>query len=352
MMNKTFTLPTSVLKNQIITFSAPNSVEILLEDLHPESLGPHELLIESLYSLISAGTELACLSGEEFWFPLPGVPGYCNIGRVIAVGEGVSKFSVGDVLLNYGKHQKYNRLSDDQFLLQPPDWMDLKLVPLTRLATVAFTALRVSDIELGDDVAVVGLGLVGNLAAQLAQLQGARVIGIGHRERRIDLARQCGIEYSINARREDVGSYIHEATGGAGLLSLIDTSGNPQAIGDSLAWLCPRGELILLAESRGDDQANPADVYNRVFMANSGPATIKGAHEWQYPTLHDPLVKHSFERNSRIVWRLYQAGQLKLDGLISHVVQPQAAPAAYEALRTKQPDYQGVLFDWTAEPSS
>lgn len=335
------------MKNSIITFTAPNTVEIVEEEVQ-EGLGSHELLIESLYTLISAGTELACLSGEEFWFPLPGVPGYCNVGKVITVGEAVEKFKEGDVVLNYGRHQKYHRTSDSQFLLKPPDWMDLKLVPLTRLATVAFTALRVSNIELGDDVAVIGLGLMGNLAAQLARLQGGRVVGIGHRETRIELARKCGIELTIDSQKEDVGARIKEFTGGVGVGSLIDTSGDPKTISESLGWICQMGELILLAESRGAYQAKLGDMFNRVFMYGWGSITLKGAHEWQYPTLHNPFVKHSFERNSRIVWRLYREGQLKLDDLISHVVRPGDVPAAYEALRTKRPEYSGVLIDWTA----
>jgi threonine dehydrogenase-like Zn-dependent dehydrogenase len=336
------------LRNTIITFAAPNTVTLREEELDPHSPGSHELLIESLYSLISPGTEISCLAGVMTWFPLPGDPGYCNVGRVVAVGSEVKHFCVGEVLLNYGKHQRYNRLSDDQFLLRPPDWIDLKLVPFTRLATVAFTAIRVSDIELGDDVAVVGLGPVGNLAAQLAYLQGGRVIGIGHREARLALARRCGIEWTIDSEQEDVATRIKELTDGAGVRTLIDTSGDPRTIAESLGWISQMGELILLAESRGDYQARLGDVLNRVFLYGWGSITLKGAHEWQFPTLHHPAVKHSFERNSRIVWRLYQEGRLKIDPLLTHVVRPQDAQAVYTALRMKHPEYFGVVFDWTS----
>ena len=337
-----------MLTNTIIYFAAPDTVQLREEPVDPDALGPHELLIESLYSLISAGTELACMSGKAFWFPLPGDPGYCNVGRVIATGEAVDKFTEGDVLLNYGRHKRYNRMGDDKFLLKPPDWLDLRLVPLTRLATVAFTALRVSNIELGDDVAVVGLGLVGNLAAQLARLQGARVIGLGHREARIELARRCGIQHGIDSKEEDVTARVKELTGGVGVRTLIDTSGNPRAIAESLDWIAQMGELILLAESRGTSDSQVGDVFNHVFMYNRGSITLKGAHEWQFPTMQSPYVKHSFERNSRLVWQLYRQGQLKLDELISHVVCSEEAPAAYEALRAKEPQYLGVMFDWTA----
>jgi 2-desacetyl-2-hydroxyethyl bacteriochlorophyllide A dehydrogenase len=334
------------LKNHAITFAAPYTVEIREEE-NVDTLEPNELLIESLYSLVSPGTELAILSGKESWARLPVVPGYCNVGTVVAVGKAVSKFSQGDVVLNYGAHRKYNRMADSGFVLKVPDGIDLKLVPLTRLATVAFTAIRVSDIELGDDVAVVGLGLVGNFAAQLARLQGGRVIGIDLSEKRTDVARACGVELTVNPSQEDATARIQELTGGAGVHSLIDATGNPKVIVANLPLIGQMGELILLGSPRGEYQSDVTDVLNYVHLFGRGSIRFKGAHEWQYPTLHDPFVKHSFERNSRIIWRLYQEGKLEFDRLITHVVKPQDAASIYEGLRTRKDEHLGCVFDWT-----
>lgn len=334
------------MKNRMITFVAPNRVEIREEEVSVDTLEPNELWVESLYTLVSPATELACLSGQEPWFKLPGVPGYSNVGKVVATGKAVEKFGEGDVVLNYGRHRKYNRMSEEAFILKVPDWMDLRLAPLTRLVTVAFTAIRISDIELGDDVAVVGLGPVGNFAAQLARLQGGSVIGIDLVENRIAVARACGIELAINASREDVAARIAELTRGAGVHSLIDATGIPKAIIDSLPWIGQRGELILLGSPRGEHQSDVTDVLNYVHLHPRGTITFKGAHEWRYPTLHDAFVKHSFERNSRIAWRLYQAGKLELEKLVTHVVKPQDAAGIYEGLRTKKDEYLGCIFDW------
>lgn len=334
------------MKNTVIKFVAPYTVELDEEEISPDALEPGELLIESLYTLVSPGTELAMLAGTEAWAPLPVVPGYCNVGRVFAVGGGVERFSEGDVLLNYAAHQRFNRVPDEAFMLKVSDEIDLKLVPITRMATVAFTAIRVSDIELGDDVAVVGLGLVGNIAAQLAQLQGGRVIGVDLSEKRIEVARACGVELTVNASQEDATARIKKLTGGAGVRTLIDATGNTRAIMASLPWIGSMGELILLGSPRGEYQSDVTDVLNYVHIH---PRTIrfKGAHEWQYPTFHDPFVKHSFERNSHIVWRLSQEGKLDLEGLITHVVKPEDAGSIYEGLRARKDEYLGCIFDWT-----
>ena len=169
--------------NRRIVFAAPQTVEVQQEQVGTDGLGDDELLVESLYSVVSAGTELACLSGSEAWFPFPRVPGYAAVGRVVALGNAVTGLREGAVVLHYGGHQSFNRRTLGDFLVPVPEGIDLQVAPMTRLASVAFTSIRVSSIEAGDFVAVAGLGPVGNLAAQLAQIQGGgrvRVRASGH----------------------------------------------------------------------------------------------------------------------------------------------------------------------------
>ena len=176
--------------NRRIVFTAPQTVEVQHEDVSTDGLGPDELLVESLYSVVSAGTELACLSGREAWFSFPRVPGYATAGRIVALGNAVTGLREGEVVLHYGGHQAYNRRTRGDLLLPVPDGIDGEVAAMTRLATVALTSIRVSSIEAGDFVAVAGLGPVGNLAAQLAQIQGGRVIGVDMSAGRIDLAQE------------------------------------------------------------------------------------------------------------------------------------------------------------------
>ena len=157
--------------NRRIVFTAPQSVEVQHEEVSTDGLGPDELLVESLYSVVSAGTELACLSGREAWFSFPRVPGYATTGRIVALGDAVTGLREGEVVLHYGGHQAYNRRTRGDLLLPVPDGIGGEVAAMTRLATVALTSIRVSSIEAGDFVAVAGLGPVGNLAAQLAQIQ-------------------------------------------------------------------------------------------------------------------------------------------------------------------------------------
>ena len=335
------------MENPAITFTGANKIEVIEEELHLGALQPREVLIQSLYTVISPGTELACLSGGEWWFPFPGVPGYCSVGTLLAAGDAVKGLAAGDTVFSYGRHQRINRLSLDRPVLKVPAGIDLKLVPLTHIATIAFTAIRVSDIELGDDVAVIGLGLVGNIAAQLASLQGGRVIGIDLSDGRIALARACGLELAINPSREDTSARVKQLTDGAGVHTLIDATGHAGVIRDSLPWIGRLGELVLLGTPRGEVPGDLTDLLNYSHMWPRGSITFKGAHEWRYPVYRDPFVKHSLERNSRLIWRLQQEGRLALGKLITHVIKPEEAPAAYDALRTQKDNILGVVIDWT-----
>src|SRR5947209_11210201 len=160
------------MRNKRIVFAGAGQIELQDEntDLTPEH--QYEVIVKTHYSLISAGTELACLSGSEKWFKFPGTPGYTSVGEVVAAGQAVTHVTIGDVVYVWGGHSAYSRIDLSQpsaLCLKVPHGISESQVPFARMATIAMTSLRISAIELGDYVAVVGMGLVGNLAAQLAQ---------------------------------------------------------------------------------------------------------------------------------------------------------------------------------------
>lgn len=337
------------MKNKQIVFTAPWKVELLVDELsyNPPVLQPGQALVKKRYTLISPGTELACLSGGEGWFSMPGIPGYAAVSEVVALGEETAGIAVGDLIFHYGKHCLYEVVPTSGVFLKAPANMDLRLIPFTRLATVAMTAIRVSQIELGDTIAVTGLGLVGNMASQLAKLQGANVIGIDLSEARLKLAGQCGLYLGLSAADGDVVSQIRKATSGVGVSTLIEATGVPKVAVDSLPMIAQFGELIFLGSPRGEYTVNVTDVFNYSHLIGKGAITFKGAHEWRYPLEPDNYVKHSLVRNSNVVLELIRSNRLVIEPLISHIMKPEEAAVAYEGLRLHKDRYHGVLFDWS-----
>ena len=129
---------------------------------------------------------------------------------------------------------------------------------------------------------------------------------------------------------------------------LVESLYSAVSAGTEFACLvAKRGELILLGSPRGEVQGDLTELLSSVHLWSRGCVTLKGAHEWRYPVMHDPNTKHSLERNSRVAWWLEQTGKLQLHKLITHIVRPDDAAAAYEGLRTRKDEYVGVVFDWS-----
>ncbi|MFF2014710.1 zinc-binding alcohol dehydrogenase [Paenibacillus sp. NPDC058177] len=334
------------MRNRKIMFVSPNQVETVEEAFTAPTLGENEVLVQLIYSLISPGTELAMLAGTEWWAKLPLNPGYASVSRIIEAGAGVKDVQVGDAVFHYGSHSEYQVLEVKDVVLKVPDGLDLRWIPFTRMATVAFTSVRVSNIELGDKVSVSGLGLVGNLAAQLARLQGATVIGVDLSQERLKTARVCGVDYALDGSSGKVKEELMALTNGQGVSSHIEATGISKVAVDSLEYIGSQGEIILLGSPRGEYNTDITDVLNYCHLYNRGCITFKGAHEWRYPTEPNQFVKHSLVRNSKIVFELMQQNRLQIEPLISHVIKPEQASEAYAGLRNNKDQYNGVLFDW------
>ena len=168
------------------------------------------------HSIISAGTEGSFYTNlmadvPPVYRPRPTIyparTGYGHLGVVEALGPAESGGSPplrpGQRVLSFSRHASVVRCDARRFALPVPPDADGRRVVFTRMAGVAITALRVSTASAGDSVAVIGLGLVGNLAAQLFQIAGCRVIGFDLSPRRLELARACGVTNVHDASQVD-----------------------------------------------------------------------------------------------------------------------------------------------------
>ncbi|MEM9157405.1 MAG: zinc-binding alcohol dehydrogenase [Verrucomicrobiota bacterium] len=334
------------MRRRAIQFKSPETIELIEQEIDLEELQPKQIAVESVTSVLSAGTELAVLGGNESWAPHPAIPGYGNVGRVIARGSEVTQCEEGDLVFSYASHASHALASGSQLIVKLPEDIDPVKLAMARIAQVAFTAPRVSSIELGDTVVVQGLGLVGNLAAQFCALSGARVIGVDVSEARLEMAAECGIEHRVNPLKEDLFQKVEEITEGRMCETAIEATGNPSLIAPLNKLLGKNGETILLGTPRGDLKEGGADILRQIHLWGSGCVTMKGAHEWRYPIYDSDAGKHSLERNIRIFLDLLRNGKLKVDALISHVESPENCSQVYEALRNRDESYGGVVWDW------
>ena len=326
-----------------------NKAELSEFDFDKKINNPNEVVLKNLFSHISAGTELACLAGLESFFPIPNVPGYTAVAEIVEKGSNVP-FSVGDVVYTYGPHAAYFKIDiTDRWhgvCVKVPEGLEHDVAAFTHMAGIAMTAIRVSEIELGDKVAITGLGAIGILAGQLARLQGAMVFGTDPEEFRRNLALQCRIDAVIDPAATHPADEIRRLTGGEGVSTLIEASGYSAALESMLDAVALNGEIILLGSPRNPYQTNLTETL-RHFHLLPWNHTLKGALEFTFPTQPIPFVKHSIERNAQIIMNLMKEGKLNIEPIYTHRLSPSLAAMAYEGLRNRKDEFVGVVFDWS-----
>ncbi len=312
----------------------------------PKPAKPADILIETEYSIVSAGTELACRQGIESWAPLPFCPGYGSVGRVVETGSAVTHVKAGDRVLTYGKHAKH--ALTDVLAVPVPAGLDPAEAVFARIAAISITAVRASGAELGDAVAIIGLGLVGNLAAQLFALSGCTVIGIDPSATRRDQAKACGIAHVL-ATGAELRASVAALTGGRMCEVVVDATGLSGVILETAPQLvAPEGEIVLLGSPRAAHSANVTPFLSQLHLGRP-TAQVKGALEWRYPVPESPqrFYKHSMERNVRQILDLLATRKLCVKPLVSHLVSPARCQEIYDGLANQKDVYTGVVFDWS-----
>ena len=334
------------MKAQAVYAAKADTVELQDFEIDESALDANQVLLKTAYSVISPGTELDCVSGREAsWFHFPQQLGYCAVAKVIAVGGQVAAYQVGDTVLSSTAHASHATIDAASLRAKVPPDIDRKLASLVHIVLISITALRVSSVELGDRVAVLGQGLVGNLAAQLFGLQGGRVIAIDRLPGRLEVAKKCRIEMVVDASQGDPVQTVKDLTGGDGAEVVVEATGSAAAALQAAQMAARNGEVILLGTPRGSYEADVVPLLRAVHRASPN-LTIKGAHGYSIPQTPDPYVKHSVARNATLVLDMVRRGELVLVPLISRIAKPAEAAEVYRELRDNPESLLGVVFDW------
>ena len=336
------------MKNRKVYVTEPMKVGMITDDFNERIIDSHDVIIKNKYSHISAGTELACLTGKESFFKIPDTPGYTAVGEVIEKGEAVN-FNMGDLVFSMGPHAEYFKVNTaDRWhgvCVKLPQGIKPDEAAFAHMAAIAMTSIRVSDVELGDNVLVTGLGAIGNLAAQLAQLQGGKVIAVDINDQRIDMAKKSGLEITVNTEKQNLEKEINKVTNEQGVSTFIDATGVPAVIEQNMQHVSFKGEVVLLGTPRAEYQADLTNIFQKVHLLPHS-LTMKGALEFIYPSQENEFLKHSIERNIRIILNLINENKLRVAPFYSHKMNPADAQKAYDGLREKKDEYIGVVFDW------
>ena len=211
------------MKAQCIVFPRPLEATIGRVEVRDPQAG--ELLTRTRITGVSTGTETRVYSGNQVGSTFPLIPGYENIGEVIAAGSD-TQVPVGQrmfVRTHLYDPAPYSRcwgsqvshsLTNEKGLVLIPDAVPDEDAIYAKVAAISLHGVKRARVQADDWVVVVGLGIIGHLVVQHAVARGARVIAVDMARDRLELADQAGASATIDAGASDAVEQAHEITGG------------------------------------------------------------------------------------------------------------------------------------------
>lgn len=262
--------------------------------------------------------------------------GYSSAGTIIEVGEGMGEFKPGDRVAcaggGYAVHAEY-AIIPRNLLTRLPETVDFESAAFTTLGAIAMHGFRLSSPQIGESVCVIGLGLLGLLAAQIARAAGCTVFGVDLSPDRLTLAQQLGFSATLNSNCLDL---VHGITGGTGfdhVLICADTKSDDTVL---LAGQVARdrGSIVAIGAVGMD---LPRKIYyekelNFIVSRSYGPGRYDPHYEengHDYPVSY---VRWTEGRNFQSFIDLLAGGMVNVQPLISHRFMIEEAPKAYELI--------------------
>jgi predicted dehydrogenase/threonine dehydrogenase-like Zn-dependent dehydrogenase len=362
--------------------------EIIVDEVPDPQVIPHHVLVRPLYSLISSGTETASIHQEgvlravaenpshlqKIWnvFKVQGpvstfaevraklkeyaVLGYSGAGVIVDKHHTVTDFEIGDRVAYGGEGTGHGEtiLVGEKLAVKIPDAVPFEHACFATLGSIALNGVRIAEIALGEKVAVIGLGLVGQLVAQLARLQGASVLAIDLKPQRVELAHRLGADHAMQASNS-LREQIDTITGGRGVdCAIIAAAAKSDApCRQAVEICCDRGRIIDV----GAVELNFPwyEMYLkeiRFFMARAyGPGSYDPTYEKQGQDYPVPYVRWTENRNMEEFLRLVGLGRVQLQPLITHEFALDEAPKAYQTIMDPASNSLAVVLNYPASKS-
>jgi 2-desacetyl-2-hydroxyethyl bacteriochlorophyllide A dehydrogenase len=328
--------------SKCIVFEAP--FEVAFAEIDVPAPGPGRVVTRTLFTGVSTGTETRVLRGAEVdQFPL--IPGYENVGEVVEVGPGVSLVP-GQLVFHGGSDftGRYARcwgaqagvaLIEAANAIPLPAGLDPVKALYAMVGGIALHGVNRARVTTADTVAVVGLGLIGSLAAQAARARGARVIAIDREQDRLATAKAAGFEV-LDAGGDGLEAQVRALCGG-GVDVAIDATGVASAV----------EQTARLVRSMPWNPPYPAS--SRVVLLGSYTEPVAFSY---HPTLFDnePDIlpsRYTTRQEMEEMLQLLASGGVDPSLLPARVLPFGEAPGAYRDLLDRK--QMRVVFDWREE---
>jgi 2-desacetyl-2-hydroxyethyl bacteriochlorophyllide A dehydrogenase len=323
------------------------------------ALAPDEVRIKTLYSGISAGTELTAYRGsnpylnkrwdaeqrvfhtnEKSWsYPMPAF-GYEEVGEITELGSAVNDLNLGDIIFGAWGHKSSH--------VAKADWAMVRLLPkglepqcgiFSQIGSIALNGVLDADIHVGETVAIFGQGVPGLMMTQLAKANGAEVIAIDRLDTRLEYSKQCGADHVINGSNVDAAQTIKDLTGGRGADVSIEITGIYAALHEAIRATAYNSRVVVAGFFQGDGKGlflGEEFHHNRIDLVCSQISGVnpKLDHRWNRLRLDHTIMK------------LQAQGKVDFKRLISHTFPAAKAQEAFTLLDERPAEALQVVLDF------
>ena len=344
------------MKRLAAIFTGTGEVKTRTEDL-PE-LKDNEVLIKVYASLISPGTEMAGVKSKRE-DPKPDEEdtnfGYANAGEILEVKGEVKDLKVGMRVAAMGgggaHHANYANVPVNM-LVPIPDNVSYAQAAYACLGATSLQAVRRADIKLGEYGMILGQGIVGNLAAQLSQINGARVIGWEGFESRIAIAKKCGIKNIVNFRDDNPVDVSKEFAAPYGMDFAIMAFGGPATEAFNSVKTCMKvsqdghimGNAVLVGGCNVEIGGGATSGNLNIKIASrTGPGYHDSEYEYgkDYP---NAFVQFTTQRNLREIINLISEKRLLVDPMTTHTLPLEEVGKAADLLINSPDKAMGIVL--------
>ena len=337
------------MENKVIAFTAPNTAELIPCEM-PQVM-PGHVLVKTVISSISSGTERALLTGDANISPsresvgspvqFPRWPGYSSAGIVMEVGEGVTSVAPGDRVAVIDQRHQHYVCPPEKNVFKLPEHISFSEAALWHIATFPLAAIRKCHLEMGESAIVMGLGVLGMMAVKLLRSAGATpIIAVDPVADKRQWALENGADFALDPFDPEFADKAKAITGGGAAVG-IEVTGIGKGLDGILDCMAKFGRVALLGCTRNSDFT--IDYYRKVH----GPGiTLVGAHTNARPKLESYPAMWTRQDDTKALLRLCATGRVEFASMVAEIHSAKDAHSTYSRLAAER-FFPVVQHDWS-----
>ena len=349
----------------------------IVDEIPAPMVDAGNVLVKVAYSCISAGTEMAGIksSGQTIiqralrqpqnikkglnmikqkgilktknvlksTFESGSPTGYSAAGTLVEVGTQIKDIKIGDRVAcagaGYANHAEYIEVPRNLLVKIPKD-LSFKEASTVTLGSIAMQGVRRAEVKLGENIAIIGMGILGQLASQIVTAAGARVIAIDLDDRRLTIAQTNGAKYILNPTKENIVDEAIKITEGYGVDSVIITAATSsnEPLAQAFQMCRKKGRVILVGVV--GMEINREDMYKKeldFYISTSyGPGRYDPNYEEKGIDYPYHYVRWTENRNMQEYLKMLSDGKIKLNNIIEKVYEIEEATRAYQEFEKEE----------------